>query len=378
MLLGVYKDPISRRSALKGLGLAAGLVTLGSSGAGLAFAQPSPTELRVLAINTWLNGTRIDNGLELVAGIIQSTGASVVLLSEARTAAADLVVILERLGLKFYSAPSEDTAVLSLYPIQETGLFEYMTKAVIAPGGVPIAVYAAHLQYQWYATYLPRGYGAGVPEPGRFAEYGWDKIPTGPVTDVAAVTQINDESGRPTEIAEFIADAALEQAKGRAVILGGDLNEPSTLDWTPATKDLFDHNGVVLPWGSTQRLRDAGFVDAYRHLYPDPVTHPGFTWPTDNPDASVSSLTWTPEADERDRIDYIFAGPSPQLTLTSAGIVGPRGSIVRNQRVEESTADNFVSSPLPWPTDHKAVIASYRLGSGPIGLPPTFGSSGGR
>lgn len=33
---------------------------------------------------------------------------------------------------------------MSMYPIQETATLNYMSKAVIEPGGLPIAVYATH------------------------------------------------------------------------------------------------------------------------------------------------------------------------------------------------------------------------------------------
>ncbi|MDH6279589.1 hypothetical protein [Prescottella agglutinans] len=66
-----------------------------------------------------------------------------------------------------------------------------------------------------------------------------------PVTDLAVVQRVNSASGRPAVIWAFLADAAAEQAEGRAVITGGDFNEPSHLDWTAATRDMVDHNGVV-------------------------------------------------------------------------------------------------------------------------------------
>lgn len=77
-------------------------------------------------------------------------------------------------------------------------------------------------------------------------------------------------------------------------------------------------------------------MDACRRRYPNPVTHPGFTWPAGKPHAAVSVLTWAPEADERDRIDYVFHHPDARPTLTDASVVGPRESIVRNRCVAES------------------------------------------
>lgn len=363
---------LTRRQAMKAFTVAAGTAALG--GAAIRTAPTAQAlggqEIRVLSFNIWHSGTQIPGGLDRVADIITSTRSSIVLLSESGGATAKLAEMLGSAGSPWYTSTSSDTGILSTFPIEETSTLDYMVKGVVTVGDLEIAVYAAHLQYQWYATYLPRGYGAGVPS-GEFSEFGWNKMPGGPVTDAEAVQRVNIASGRPATIAAFLEDAAAERAKGRAVIFGGDLNEPSNLDWTDAARDLFDHNGVVLPWESTRLLEDAGYDDAYRAMYPNPVTHPGFTWPSDNPDVSVSKLTWAPEADERDRIDYVFASRDRRLRLTSAGIVGPRETIVRNQRVAETSQDHFVDSPLPWPTDHKAVLATYRC------LPGATGSLGG-
>ena len=325
----------------------------------LAGASPSD-EIRVLSLNTWHGGKQVPGGLQMIADLIISTGASVVLLSEAGTATTALADMLTKGGTTFYGAESSDVGILSKFPIEETATLKSMIKAVITVGDHQIATYSAHLAYQWYATYLPRGYGAGVPS-GEFSEFGWNKMPSGPVTDAETVQRVNIASGRPEAISQFLDDAAQERTKGRSIILGGDFNEPSTLDWTDATRNLFDHNGVAIPWESTRLLEKAGYIDAYRSKYPNPVTHPGFTWPSDNPDVATSQLTWAPEADERDRIDYIFADRDSDLRLVATGIVGPRKSIVHNNRVDEDTLDNFIASPAPWPTDHKAVLATYKF-----------------
>ncbi|WP_305091754.1 endonuclease/exonuclease/phosphatase family protein [Prescottella sp. R16] len=362
---------LTRRQAMKAL--AAGTVALGAGA--LATAAPAGArpgrEIRVLSLNTWHGGAKIPNGGDRIVDLIRSTRAELVLLSEAGDTTTELATRLAAQGLHFEAATSSDTGILSAFPILETGKLDYMVKAVVAVDDLEIATYAAHLEYRWYATYLPRGYGAGIPS-GEFAEFGWNKIPTGPVTDVETVLRVNAASGRPAVIEAFLADAAAEQEKGRQVVMGGDFNEPSHLDWAADTRELFDHHGAVVPWQSTRLLEDAGFVDAYRATYPNPVTHPGFTWPSDNPNVAVSELTWAPESDERDRIDYVFAGPGTRLELRSAGIVGPRETIVRSERVTETSRDNFVASPTPWPTDHKAVLAVYRCAPASGG----FGSLG--
>ncbi len=357
---------LTRRQMVKAMAVAAGTVTASAFtlGANTSVAGANPAqEVKVLSLNTWHGGTKINGGLQLIADMIISTQASIVLLSEAGTATTVLADMLTKSGTTFYGAASSDVGILSKFPIEEKADLNSMIKAVVTVDGKQIAAYSAHLAYTSYATYLPRGYGAGVPTPGEFSEFGWNKMPSGPVTDPGTVQRVNVNSGRPLAISTFIDDAAAERAKGRSVILGGDFNEPSALDWTDGTRNLFDHNGVVIPWESTRLLDQAGFVDAYRSKYPNPATHPGFTWPSDNPDVDTSQLTWAPEADERDRIDYIFADRASELKLGSVGIIGPRKTIVHNKRVEENSQDNFIASPTPWPTDHKAVLATYRFAS---------------
>lgn len=117
--------------------------------------------------------------------------------------------------------------------------------------------------------------------------------------------------------------------KGAIVILAGDLNEPSHLDWVESTKDMFEHNGCIVPWQTSLLLTESGFIDAFRQMYPDPATHPGLTWPVNNKGIPVSDLAWAAEADERDRIDYIYYYPDSRFSLVDIKMVGPTGTIVR-------------------------------------------------
>lgn len=362
---------ISRRTVLSAsAGLAA---ALGVAGLPVATAHAArPAVLKVLAYNIWLGGSVVRNGVQLVADVIRDQQADIVLLSESGDTTAKLAALLSTGGQTWSYVASGDTGVLTHLPIIERAQLPYMTKAVIDVDGREVAAYAGHFEYRWYATYLPRGYGGGSAD-GPFAQYGWDQIPTGPVDDLDAILADNARSKRPDVIRAFLADADAELARRRSVIFGGDFNEPSVLDWTTATKDLHDHNGLVIPWQSTTLLRDAGYTDAYRSVFPNPVSHPGMTWPADNPDASVEQLAWAPKADERDRIDYIFASPSPGLKLVDAGIIGPSRSIVRGERVADAT-DDVIASPTPWTSDHKAVLATYLLaGPKPRKNPPKSG-----
>ena len=316
---------LTRRQMVKAMAVAAGTVTASAFtlGANTSVAGANPAqEIKVLSLNTWHGGTKINGGLQLIADMIISTQASIVLLSEAGTATTALADMLTKSGTTFYGAASSDVGILSKFPIEETADLNSMIKAVVTVDGKQIAAYSAHLAYTSYATYLPRGYGAGVPKPGEFSEFGWNKMPSGPVTDPETVQRVNINSGRPKAISTFVDDAAKERAKGRSVILGGDFNEPSALDWTDGTRNLFDHNGVVVPWESTRLLDQAGFVDAYRSKYPNPATHrasPGRpTIPTSTPHSSPGH----PRQTNAIGIDYIFADRASDLKLGSVGIIG--------------------------------------------------------
>ncbi|GHS91393.1 hypothetical protein FACS1894203_2060 [Bacteroidia bacterium] len=47
--------------------------------------------------------------------------------------------------------------------------------------------------------------------------------------------------------------------------------------------------------------------------------------------------------------------------MKNSVIVGPKGSIVRSQRVDECSQDIFIEPLNAWPTDHKAVLATFVL-----------------
>lgn len=77
------------------------------------------------------------------------------------------------------------------------------------------------------------------------------------------------------------------------------LRRSPALDWTEVVHDAGLHPAVVC-WPATEMLQEAGFVDAYRKVHPDPVKRPGFTW-------TVLTKEDDP-ADHHDRIDF---GPPP-------------------------------------------------------------------
>ncbi len=313
-------------------------------------------ELKTLMFNIWQEGTQVKGGFDAIANEIAATQPDLVSLAEVRNyngtnLTQRLVDALKNKGHLYYSYKSAtDSGILSRYPIAKHSDMTSYTKSQLKIGDANLVFYGGHLDYTHYATYLPRGYDDNFN--GQLAK---------PVTDVNKILAANDASTRPAEIKSFIADSKKEIDAGNLVVMSGDFNEPSLLDWTAATRNVFDHHGVVIPWTSTALLQKAGFLDSYRVKYPDPLLNPGFTWLADNSAKEVSQLTWAPKADERDRIDYTFFYPNERLSVLDGTLVGPSSSIVRSQRVEETSQDKFKKPEAVWPSDHKALLMTFKL-----------------
>ena len=326
-----------------------------------AKAQEKRGEFTVLQWNIWQEGTVVPGGYDAIVREIVRLKPDFVTFSEVRnyhnTRFCDRIVqSLKEKGETYYSFYSYDSGLLSRHPITDSlTVFPekddhgsiYKLESNIH--GHKIAVYTAHLDYLNDAYYNVRGYDGST----------WEEIPI-PQT-VLEVLKVNDASLRDDAIRCFIDEARKDIAEGTIVILGGDFNEPSHLDWIRETKDLYDHNGLIIPWTVPLMLDNAGFIDTYRTLYPDVLQYPGFTFPADNPLIPVEKLTWTPKSDERDRIDYVFYHPHPAVTLKDAIIFGPKGSIVKSRRVEENSADRFLLPSGVWPTDHKGLWVTFEI-----------------
>lgn len=312
-----------------------------------------PITLSVVTLNMW--------GKTTDAPMLDEIGADLIFVQEAQKGAA---AVARDLGFQYHSTGGS-AAVISRYPIVETGVLSSpgtqggWMKAIVQVGDTQVAAYGGHLEYRYYANYLPRSYAGDVIAPGFPSEWrGWDKL-SAPVTDVEQLLAVNEASSRPAAAAALATDAAAERNAGRLTIVGADMNEGSAQDWTASTANLFDHNGVVAPWQTSSTLLEGGFLDAYRSVYPNPVANPGLTWPTSTPNVSPSQLAWAPESDERDRIDYIFYAPDDRLSMKSIRMVGPQGDIIRGARALPVTDDPIFTPQATWTSDHRAVQAEF-------------------
>lgn len=320
----------------------------------------------VFQLNLWHGGTKVPEGYKAILDVLDQIDADVVFLCEIRDKnkfIPRLIADLENRGKKYYGEDiGSAIGIISKYvpeDVERTCIVpgdegRAMIKITTTIAGQPFAFYSCHLDYTHYECYMPRGYSGTT----------WKKIDA-PITDEGTVLAANRLSFRDESISAFIDESAKDIEAGRIVIMGGDFNEPSHLDWQANTRNLWDHNGAVINWDCSIMLGKAGFIDSYRQKYPNAVKYPGFTFPAGNKaaeEAKLERLAWAPEADERDRIDFIYYHTAGRnLKLSKAELVGPAETVLRGKIIDPDTRDKFVTLEAIWPTDHKGNLATFIL-----------------
>lgn len=340
-----------------------GYTTLASASFNIKVPSLSKTtgDVRTLAFNLWQEGTSVSGGFNKIVDIISAADADIVAVTEVRNYndvdfMTRVVNALANKGETYYSQyAGGSVGVISRYPIKSKAMINdavYIWHLQM-PNRI-IAVAVAHLDYTHYAVYGPRGYD-GVT---------WamiDKNKDGkpdPVTSISELHAMDKASGRDEAIASFISYAKNSVPASTPLLLLGDFNEASHLDWTASMAKLYDHNGVAIEWGNSKSLANAGFIDSWRKLYPDPVTHPGHTWPSSA--FEKGSTQWAHKADERDRIDFIYYRNDGNVSPRQARIVGGSNQYYAYSALTtDNTKTPFALDGMPWPSDHKAVLVDF-------------------
>lgn len=316
--------------------------------------------LKVLELNVWGDGNVFPGSFQGLIDVIDQTDSDVILLQEIRSQGTIDILIdsLKKRGKTYYgNSLNISSALMSKYPLSsvesstELGKDSYAyTKGTITIKDQKIAVYSVHLDWLNVGYYLGRGYCGTT----------WDKLDA-PIIDADSVLTYNRLSRRKKEVESLIVNMQKEADKGSLVIVGGDFNEPSHLDWQEDTKDIRDHAGMVINWDCSSMLYQAGYKDVYRDMYPNAVTHPGFTCNAGNKDAKPKDLQWSLGIDDRERIDLLYYLPSKNIKLKTAAIVGPKEDFYDGKIQFQQTEDNIIENIGVWPSDHKATFAEFEI-----------------
>ena len=155
-------------------------------------------------------------------------------------------------------------------------------------------------------------------------------------TEAEAIKWAKKARGR--EVTKLLRQIRSISDKQAPVFVLGDFNEPSHLDWTARAAKAGRHP-IKVKYPHSLAMTQAGFADAYRTIYPDEMKNPGYTW--------SSFYKFDDPTTHHDRIDFVyFKGKG--IKLNEVKIVGEN----------RKDADIVIS---PYPSDHRAVVADFRL-----------------
>ena len=307
--------------------------------AGVLAAGPAAAEttLRIMSYNVWGGGGNEGKGIEETVAVLRAADADIIGMQETRLEPEDCTAescaavgesvaksIAEALGYHYYDQTQENpalwaNAILSRYPIGPAS--EHDLGVPIDVNGTTVWAFNIHHDDEPYQPYQLLGIEYG---PAPFIK-----------TEAEAQDWANRTRGAAMDLLFSDISAAGDAA---AVLVFGDFNEPSGLDWTEAAAAT-GQQPVKVDWPTTGRLLSAGFVDTYRAAHPDPVAKPAYTWTPQGDE--------TDPEDHHDRIDFAFA-KTDGLTVVNAWVVGETGP----------RTDMAVD---PWPSDHRATLAEIRF-----------------
>ncbi|WP_433534580.1 endonuclease/exonuclease/phosphatase family protein [Micromonospora sp. CA-249363] len=326
---------VSATGAITGTPPTAGTTTLGlraTTAAGTTTATVTirvqsgalVPQLRALSWNLWHGGTAVSNGLEKELTFLLEGDVDVVGIQENEGGAAR--TLAAALGWSYFQ--DADTAVLSRYPITATTptVAGSAVAATINLGSRSLRLWSAHLGYTPYGPYDACF--------GRLS--------------VQQLISREASSGRTGQINSILTamKADLAASATTPVLLTGDFNAPSHLDWT-ATNSRCGYGAVA--WPTSTAPANAGMVDSYRQARPDPARDPGNTWSpvykTFTGGYGYDSHRGDPEP--QDRIDFIhYRGP---LTVLSSDALWT------------GTPSQSKPSANAWSSDHAAVLTTFRV-----------------
>ncbi|GAB3194245.1 endonuclease/exonuclease/phosphatase family protein [Nesterenkonia suensis] len=231
-------------------------------------AETDRPTLRLFCWNLWFGGEKVADGRHKQIDVLRGQEVDLLFLQECWGDAGGRLG--RTLGMTV-AQQSWDNAVLSAggARLLRTDTAPYATAAIVQTRLGELLAWSVHLAPQDYGPYrsdeLPEGRGAVFSQDGEV---------------------LRDQQAQQV-LAE--TDRILTEHGDMPVVIAGDFNVPSPVDWEAADRPSAD-------WPATRRLIDAGYTDAFRAVHPDPARAPGRSW------SQIHTLSDEP----RDRIDFIY------------------------------------------------------------------------
>ncbi len=305
-----------------------------------------PTKLKVMTWNIWgrLNQNprytlKNKTARKRTIEIIQESGADVIAMIETYGSAAE---IAESLGF-FHYTPSADAnlCIFSRYPLSNIeplkGLssFSFIAATATLPSGQKVRIYDIWLTSS-----------------GRHIVEIKDK-------KISDQDFCKGDDIRFDMLQKFLdhedVQRHLANSNDVPVIVAGDFNCVSHLDYTAATRDSKLNQSRILPIKASKAMHKYGFADTFRDGNPDILaTTLGYTWTTVGPDYTYISdkgfvpVKENPEPEYRDpytRIDFIYS-------------IGSRLKTNNSRVISHHSSESKRSFP-EFPSDHAAVLTEF-------------------
>ena len=311
-----------------------------------AVASGKGTPLKVMTWNIWgrLNQDpryTVDDqtARQRAIQIIRDSGADIVAMVEAYGSAEDIATAL---GFHHHT-PSADAnlCIFSRYPLSDVEMlegispFSFIAATVNLPGGRQVRVYDIWLTSS--GRHIVEIKDANLSDES-FCQ--GDDLRFDHLQDL-----LNHE-----DFKQHLANC--EQVP---VIVAGDFNCVSHLDYTRSTRHSKLNQSRVLPIKVSRAMHQAGFSDSYRQANPDILKSTlGYTWTTVGmgfvyqQDKGFVPVDENPEPEYRDpytRIDYIYSCGS-RLKAVSSSVISHHPS-----RSDRSFPE--------FPSDHAAVLTTF-------------------
>jgi len=284
-------------------------------------------EFSVLAWNIWHganNESLKEDGRPHATGIIKELHPDIVLMVETYGSGKR---IADSLGYNFHLIAPENTApdderinlsIMSRFPLGER--FDFYNPFNI--GGIEIFLNDS-VKIHAFATWLNY-------QP-------WEDDPLTLNKTPEELIEWEKSGTRKAEVDTILKGLRpfLEKTDEIPLILGGDFNIWSHLDWQQETKDR--HNDLIVDWWTTSMFEKAGLIDSYREVHPNAREFPGITW-------DQSGIK------DEHRIDYIFY-KGERLEAVS--------SKIRKEPVNGTIKIN--GKEFMYPSDHGLVLTKFKL-----------------
>lgn len=297
-------------------------------------ANDKTTEtLDVLVWNVWRGTNEVDNGPEKALQLIKDSKADICILQESydikgpRTQFGPWAAM--QLGWNYWQGESPHLCIITSYKIKKTFIYlgQHAIGAELEDSKGRI-IHAFSIWIDWkedVGNHLM-------------------KHPNCSDEDVLECeTKRSERLEQTKSILNYLKDENLMILK-TPLLVGGDFNCPSHLDWTVETANAFQYRRN-LPLPVSKEMHKHGFIDSYRDIFKDPVKNPGDTW---SPLFRIHD--GVPQSMNRiDRLYYKSNLSNPMLKTIGATVYP-----------EELEANEVPIRQRKFPSDHAALLINFK------------------